>query len=162
MARLLDLVSPRGIMRLLVLSYFIAVSLGWARGSGTIEFIQPFLPDVIATRLMQGLVLGLALLVLLDIGRRQAALVLSLVVFFSSYTTLFAGGDISAFWRDLALIGALLMTADFAMPRRQEDGHPLERGQKPEARVSSPPAEQPATSQDDQPFRKDFDLVRSG
>ncbi|MEM7718998.1 MAG: hypothetical protein AAF222_07325 [Pseudomonadota bacterium] len=164
MARVLDLVSPRGIMRLLVLSYFIAVSLGWIGGHGLIEFMLPYLPSTLAMWLMQGLVLGLALLILFGIGRRHAALVLSLVVFFSSYTALYTGGDISAFWRDLALIGALLMTADFAAPSATEDTVATDIDESPRTRAPSPsrPHGGPAHPQGDQPFREDFDIARAG
>lgn len=155
-----DLISTRSIMRLLVLSYFIAQALGWIGSSGMIEFILPLLPPDVALRLMQGLVLGLSLLVLIGIGRRHAALVLVLFVFFSSYTALYAGGDLGAFWRDLALIGALLMTAEFDGPKEKDLGWDEILAYQPAPRVvtaPSPPADAPL---DDKQFRKDFDLAR--
>ena len=84
MSQFLDWFSPRGIMRLLVLSYFIALSLGWIGGTPMIEFMFPVLPDVIAAHLMQAIILVLSGLILIGIGRRPAALIMSLIVFFSS------------------------------------------------------------------------------
>ena len=161
MFQIRDWISPRGIMRLLVLSYFIALSLGWIGGSGVMQFMLPLLPPDIALRVMQGLILGLSLLILIGIGRRHAALVLALVVFFSSYTALYAGGDISAFWRDLALIGALLMTADFKGPKDQEGlEEPFVTDSAPER---TPPQlhDAPIVPLTDQAFREDFDIAQA-
>lgn len=161
MFRIRDWISPRGIMRLLVLSYFIALSLGWIGGSAMLGFMLPLLPGDIALRLMQGLILGLSVLILVGIGRRHAALILALVVFFSSYTTLYGGGDISAFWRDLALIGALLMTADFSGPKdRDDDLRDLAAPAAP-VRVPSRPENPTPPPLDDQAFREDFDIARA-
>lgn len=161
MARILDWISPRGIMRLLVISYFIAMSLGWIGGTQMIDFMIPILPDGLATMLMRGLILFLSVLVLTGFGRRHAALVLALVVFFSSYTTLYSGGDIGAFWRDLALIGALLMTADFATPKDEDIDWDLSEHEPKSARVPSQPPMSPVTPLDDQPFREDLDIARA-
>lgn len=161
MLQIRDWISPRGIMRLLVLSYFIALSLGWVGNSSMMQFMLPLLPDEIALRIMQGLVLGLSLLILVGIGRRHAALVLALVVFFSSYTTLYGGGDISAFWRDLALIGALLMTADFSGPRDTEDAWEDALDEDHTVRTPSRPPDAPVAPLDDQIFREDFDIAQA-
>lgn len=160
MTRILDWFSPRGIMRLLVISYFIALSLGWIGDSRMLEFMFPVLPDVIAANLMQGLILLLSLLVLVDIGRRPAALVLSLIVFFSSYTQLYTGGEIGVFWRDLALIGALLLTAEFTRPEDKPIDMSEAEQNGSEERVVSKPRPQPVQPMDDQPFRDDFDMAR--
>lgn len=161
MLQIRDLISPRGIMRLLVLSYFIALSLGWIGDTGMMRFMLPLLPADVALRIMQGLVLGLSLLILIGIGRRHAALVLALVVFFSSYTVLYGGGDISAFWRDLALIGALLMTADFARPHNREAPWQDETDQRPAARNPSRPPDAPVAPLNDQAFREDLDIAQA-
>ena len=161
MLQIIDWVSPRGIMRLLVISYFLAMALGWVGGTEVIDFMLPILPDDIAKWLMQGLVFGLSLLILAGIGRRHAALVLALVVFFSSYTSLYTGGDIGAFWRDLALIGALLMTADFSSLRDKEIDWTPEQADEERARISSKPQETSLAPLDDKQFRKDFDIARA-
>lgn len=161
MARIHDWISPRGIMRLLVISYFIAMSLGLIGGTQMIEFMIPVLPDGLATMLMRGLILILSILVLTGFGRRHAALVLALVVFFSSYTTLYSGGDIGAFWRDLALIGALLMTADLARPRDEDVDWDMPEDEPKSANLPSTPPVAPAAPLDDQPFREDLDIARA-
>lgn len=160
MSQILDWFSPRGIMRLLVLSYFIALSLGWIGGTPMIEFMFPVLPDLIAAHLMQAIILVLSALILVGIARRPAALVMSLIVFFSSYTALYTGGDISPFWRDLALIGALLLTADFTRPEDKDPEWIEPSESHPEPRVTSRPQPVQAEPTDDQPFRDDFDMAR--
>ncbi|MEO0467903.1 MAG: hypothetical protein AAF216_15295 [Pseudomonadota bacterium] len=161
MARILDWVSPRGMMRLLVISYFVALALGWIGDTQMIDFMIPILPDEMAMMLMRGLILLLSALVLVGIGRRHAALVLALVVFFSSYTTLYAGGDIGNFWRDLALIGALLMTADFAQPKESDEEWVEIADTGPGPRVVSKPPEAPIRPLDDTQFREDLNIARA-
>lgn len=161
MNRIAKSFSARSVTRLLVMSYFIALSLGLIGGTRMMEFMVPLLPDDLADTAMRGLVLTMSMLVLTGIGRRPAASILSLLVFFSSYTTLYAGGDISLFWQDLALIGAILMTADFTGPEDKEiDWNAVEVPEKPE-RVRSKPVNDAPNSGDDQPFREDLDLVRA-
>lgn len=161
MTRLKDWISPRGIMRLLVLSYFIAGSLGWLGSTALMQFMIPVLPAEAAIRLMQGLILGLSLLILLGVGRKHAALTLALIVFFSSYTALYAGGDIGAFWRDLALIGALLMTADFNAPKDRDEDWTDQKDERPTPRVTSRPPDAPVIPLNDQAFREDFDIAQA-
>ena len=160
MSQFLDWFSPRGIMRLLVLSYFIALSLGWIGGTPMIEFMFPVLPDVIAAHLMQAIILVLSGLILIGIGRRPAALIMSLIVFFSSYSALYTGGDISPFWRDLALIGALLLTADFNKAEDKEINQAETVDAERIPREAPPSQVIPAEPTDDQPFRDDFDMAR--
>lgn len=161
MQHIRDWVSPQGIMRLLVLSYFIAASLGWVGDALVIDFMIPLLPADVAVRVMQGLTLALAALILIGFGRKPAALVLALVVFFSSYTALYAGGDISAFWRDLALIGALLMTADFASQNTPEEAWPDETSQPAAESVTSMPVRPLTRPTEDCAYREDFDIARA-
>ena len=99
------------IARILILSYFAALATGLIEGAELSRLAAPFLSEPDATYLMGGVVVGLALLVLFGVFRRPAALILSLVLFFASYMTMFATGDLTGFWRDLALIGGLLMSA---------------------------------------------------
>lgn len=158
MTRIIDWITPASLTRLLVISYFIAVSLGLIRGTEFAEFMRPVLPDNVALILMRVLVLTLAVLILTGYARRPAALVLSLVVFFSSYTALYAGGDIGAFWRDLALVGALLMTANFAAPGERNE--PAPRSAK--AGTDAPADKASSAGLDDKPFRDDLDMARAG
>lgn len=156
-----DRISTRSIMRLLVLSYFIALSLDLIGGTRMMDFMVPVLPPELADWLMRGLVLMLSLLILIGIGRRHAALVLSLIVFFSSYTSLYAGGDISHFWRDLALIGALLLTAELAPATNPADLWPERDNTEPHSPLPRETVDARPAPLGDQPFREDLDIVRA-
>ena len=59
-------------------------------------------------------------MVLIGVGRRVAALLLSLLLFWASYLTMYMGNDLGAFWRDLALIGGLLLTVDLKNTARDD------------------------------------------
>lgn len=106
-----NLIEPATVTRLLVVSFFIALSLGLIEGADIKLLATPFLPENLAIWSMRALMLCLSIMVLVGFYRRPAALILALMVFWPSYMTLFAGGDVSAFWRDLALIGGLIMSA---------------------------------------------------
>lgn len=161
LTRLSDTMSAQFITRLLIVSYFVALALGLIAGVDTTRLATPIMAPEIAHHAMRAIVLTLCGMVLFDLWRRPAALLLSLVVFWASYISLYSGGDIGAFWRDLALIGALLLTADVAgyadaalswnTPAVKEDKPPA-----PEARIPSTPG-----PEHDSPFREDFDIVRA-
>ncbi len=161
MDRITQGITARSITRVILISYFIAVSLGLIGGTHLTEFMAPLLPADLAENIMRGLVLTLSMLVLTGIGRRHAALVLSLVVFFSSYVTLYAGGDVGLFWRDLALVGALLMTADLTNPNDKEIDWNTATLAPPEKPATSREAPDPIDPLDDQPFREDLDIARA-
>ncbi len=112
--QILSALSAQFITRLLIVSYFIAIALGLIGGVDVSRLATPFLPETLAVYLMRVIVLALCGMVLFGMWRRPAALVLSLIVFWTSYITLYAGGEIGAFWRDLALIGGLLLTANIS------------------------------------------------
>lgn len=105
--------STVGVTRLLVVSYFIGLALGLIQGVEVELLLRPFASEGAANILSAALLIGLSCMILTGFYRRPAALVLALVVFWASYLTMVrhAGPDqVGAFWRDLALIGALLMT----------------------------------------------------
>lgn len=99
------------IARLLILSYFVALGTGAIEGADLTQLTRPFLGQPQASYFMGVVVLLLAFMIFTGMFRRPAALILSLVLFWSSYLTLYSGGDLTGFWRDLALIGGLCMTA---------------------------------------------------
>lgn len=105
-------ISAQVITRLLIVSYFVAIALGQITAMDVSRMAETFLPPAQASFVMNGLILTLSFMILFGFFRRPAALVLALIVFWSSYLTLFSGGGIEAFWRDLALIGGLLLTAN--------------------------------------------------
>ena len=160
-ARITDYLSPQSGTRLLVVSYFIAMSVGLIGAGSMSNFLLPLMTAEMSDVTMRGVVLVLAAMVLFGVFRRAAALVLSLVVFYTSYLALYAGGDVGAFWGDLALIGALLMTADLARMQEAEDAwdddEPTATSQHTEPKTPGP-----SHSRNDNPFRKDFDIARAG
>ena len=101
------------VVRLLISSYFMALGLGIIPGTDVGRLARPFLPDVAAGIASGAVVSGLALCILVGFHRRAAALLLAIVIFWASYLSMLFVEDstgIAGFWRDLALIGALILT----------------------------------------------------
>ena len=100
-------------IRLLIVSYFMALALGLIQGTDLAVLAVPFMPPLVA-KIVSGLgVLGLSAMILFGFHRRMAALLLAIVLFWCSYLASVSPAgieDIGSFWRDLALIGALLLT----------------------------------------------------
>ena len=106
--------------RILIASYFVAVALGMISGTDMTVLAQQAIPDPYAGYVSNGAVFVLAYLVLMGMWLRPAALLLSLALFWSSYIVhlgVSASGEITGFWRDLALIGALFLTYAQTGPR---------------------------------------------
>ena len=153
------------ITRILILSYFVALALGLIQGAEIVRLTKPFLPMPEAQYTIGVLVLLLAFMVLVGMFRRPAALILSLVLFFASYMTMFATGDLTGFWRDLALIGGLLMSAGagegWALVARHDDETPED--QRVTTKIVSPPEPDPAMPKSRTTitrFREDLSLAR--
>lgn len=157
-----DFVDPSTITRLLVVSYFVALALSLIDGANVKLLATPFMSEPAAHLTMRTVVLALSAMVLFGVFRRPAALVLALVIFWPSYMSMYAGGDISAFWRDLALIGALLMTSHEKQGADAftEDDHGSEDHMLDLAEEASQEAATPAPFNDDV-YREDLNLVRS-
>ena len=158
-----EAISAQFVTRLLIISYFVAVALGLIVGIDVARLAEPFLPELMARYLMRAVVLTLCGMVLFDVLRRPAALVLALIVFWASYITLYSGGEIGPFWRDLALIGGLLLTAnitDYADRALAEDWDDAD-----EAGVGAYGTENQQSDMDLEgdggQFREDFDIVRA-
>lgn len=176
--------TGHSVVRLLISSYFIALALDIIPGSDLVALADPFMPAAAASILTSSIVVALALGILLGVQRRAAALLLAIVVFWASYLTMLdnpVADDIAAFWRDLALIGALILTyADTAhadknevvavfqhLPRAQV----MKRHAAPKKTVETRKAPQAAPSPDGRRprvvsdgrslYREDLDLVRA-
>lgn len=156
-----SLIDPASVTRLLVVSFFIALSLGLIEGADIKLLATPFLPEESALLSMRALMLILCVLILTGFWRKPAALILAMMVFWPSYIALYAGGDVSAFWRDLALIGGLIM----ASSETNKANKPRETENAPEANnhvvliTETPPSA--VEDADDHAYRKDFNLARS-
>ncbi|MGJ8583139.1 MAG: hypothetical protein ACSHXD_03520 [Marinosulfonomonas sp.] len=113
--------SAQNLVRILISSYFIAVSLGLIPGTDGSILAQQVLPDPAASYVGNTVVFGLAYLVMMGLWLRPAALLLALTMFWSSYIANFGPEGplaVGEFWRDLALIGALFMTYAQSGPRQ--------------------------------------------
>lgn len=154
-------IEPATITRLLVVSFFIALSLGLIEGCDVRLLASPFIAAPYDAYIMHAMVLGLSLMILIGFMRRRAALVLALIVFWTSYMMLFAGGDVSAFWRDLALIGGLIMSANNT--RTQDDNvQEKDHSEVVIEFVRSKPTTKPAALPNEaNAYREDFNMARS-
>lgn len=108
-----QLLNGHSAIRLLIVSYFVALALGLISGTNLAVLATPFMP-MGAAKIISGLgVIGLSAMILFGVHRRLAALLLAIILFWCSYLAFVSPSgieDIGSFWRDLALIGALLLT----------------------------------------------------
>ena len=160
-------------IRLLIVSYFVALALGLIEGTDLSVLVAPFLSETIV-KICSGLgVIGLSAMILFGFQRRVAALLLAIILFWCSFLAFVnpAGTeDIGGFWRDLALIGALLLTyADAGQdtPDHTYDALP-DGGAIPAQSYSAPEATLVEkndaghrTSPPSYLFREDFDIIRA-
>lgn len=113
--------SAQAVLRILIASYFIAVALHLIPGTDLSLLFAAVLPPPYAGALAAGLVFILAFMVMMAHYTRAAALILGLMTFYASYLTMVEMGvaqELGAFWRDLALIAALLLTYSDGGPAR--------------------------------------------
>jgi len=109
--------SGQNLVRIVIASYFLAVSLGLIPGTVAWPLTAPFLPEPYAAVAGKMVIFMTAYLVLVGAWLRVSALLLATVLFWSSYIENASSGDLEAFWRDLALIGALILTYTQTLPR---------------------------------------------
>ncbi|MDD9924177.1 MAG: hypothetical protein OXQ92_18135 [Boseongicola sp.] len=165
--------SGHSVVRLLITSYFVAASVGLISGTDMIFLASPFMPQMAAKVLTAVVVIALAAGIVFGVQRRAAALLLALMLFWASYIANFTvetAQPIAAFWRDLALIGALLLTyadrenarANDAVALAQQIKNPSEmelvkRISQPKDVVKSS-KRRPVSRQ----FREDFEHIQAG
>ncbi len=106
------LLSGHTVVRILIVSYFIALALHVIPGTDISALLKPFLPPVWATLLTSAGVIVFSTMIITGFQRRAAALLLALATFWASYMAMLNAPvhELGAFWRDLALIGALILT----------------------------------------------------
>ncbi len=106
-------IGAHKLLRILVASYFIGISLGLAPGIDTARLLNTILPSEQAEQVGAAIVFALSWLILAGMWLRPAVLLLALFVFWSSFVQnvldmgAVGSGD---FWRDLTLMGALMLT----------------------------------------------------
>ncbi|MEM9317547.1 MAG: DoxX family protein [Pseudomonadota bacterium] len=99
------------LLRMLIGSYFIAVALGLIPGTDFTILFQTVTGLREAVMLSSLLIFALSYMVIIGLQTRVAALLLSLITFLSAFVSFTgSGGDLADFWRDLALIAALMLT----------------------------------------------------
>jgi len=116
--------SGHSVVRLLIVSYFMALAIGLIPGTDITVLADPFMPWISARILTGTIVFSLACLILVGTQRRAAALLLAIVLFWASYIAMLSAEGahiIAGFWRDLALIGALILTYADTENAKQND-----------------------------------------
>ncbi len=154
--------SAHFVVRVLIVSYFIALALGLIRGTDFSNLLTMFLPEMAAIYIARFIVLLLSGMILFGVGRRVGALLLSLALFWASYIALYAGNDIGAFWRDLALIGGLLLTADITGYADAALASDDDLADDTDTYIEDDDLGPSAISQSGDPYREDFQIARNG
>lgn len=128
--------SGQNLVRIVIASYFLAVSLGLIPGTVAWPLTAPFLPEPYADLAGKAVIFTTAYLVLVGAWLRVSALLLATVLFWSSYIQNIGSDNLEGFWRDLALIGALILTYTQTLPRANSRRSALHW--KPRARRIAP------------------------
>ena len=100
-------------LRVMIASYFLAVALNLIPGTDLGLLFASVLPEPYAGAVAAGLIFIFSLMIMIGMAMRLAALMIALITFFSSYITMIQLGvhnELGSYWRDIALIAALLLT----------------------------------------------------
>lgn len=101
-------------IRLTILAYAVAMAAGLVPGTGLVGVTGRLLPEIAAIAFAKATVFALAAAALAGPHARTASLLLAHFLFWSSYLTALdhgMAGSLAQFWRDLALVVSLLLTA---------------------------------------------------
>ena len=112
--------TAQNLIRILIASYFLALATGIVSATHLAAPFSPLLPDPWAGRAGCALVFCLAYLIMIGVRLRAAAIGLAGLMFASHAVLALQTGlsaQIDTLWRDLALIGALMLTYGEAAPR---------------------------------------------
>ncbi|MDG4650347.1 hypothetical protein P6F26_18025 [Roseibacterium sp. SDUM158017] len=134
-------------LRMLIASYFIAAASGSIPGSDTAVLFSPVLPAPLDRIAGSSVVMALSIMVMIGSRTRLAAMLLGLMTFCASYLHMVDLGlerVLGFFWRDMALIAALMLTygGDRAQARRRLGLH------LQPASTAPPPGRAPQTAPD--------------
>lgn len=106
-------VAAHTALRVMIASYFLAVALTIIPGTDLSLLFAPVLPAPYSGATAAGLVFIFSFMIMIGMATRVAALIIALMTFYASYLTMIALGvenELGSFWRDIALIAALLLT----------------------------------------------------
>lgn len=110
------------LLRIIIASYFLAVAARLIPGTDVTGLFASVLPADIAQHAASAVVFVLAFCVTIGFWLRGAALLLALIFFWASFVSISkvgVGESLGGFWRDLALIAALIMTYAEPSPRNR-------------------------------------------
>lgn len=113
-------VTGQNLLRILIASYFLAVAVGFVPGTDPTILFKYLLPAPHSAVLGTAVAVCLSFLILTGFALRTSVLLMSLGIFWSSYLTALELGlseQLGYFWRDLALIAALMLTYIETEPR---------------------------------------------
>lgn len=105
--------TGRSLIRIVIGSYFLAISMGLVKGVDAAALLDTVLPAQLAGRLGAMLLMGASLIFMSGLVLRISALFLALFVLSSSaaqHGFFLQPQDLSGFWRDIALICAVLLS----------------------------------------------------
>lgn len=107
-------------LRILIASYFLAVALRIIPGTDFTGLFALVAPAHFAPLLAVVTVFSLAYMVMIGCLTRLSALLLALMTFFAAFLSYISpmGGDLGAFWRDIAMVSALMLTYSRRPPRQ--------------------------------------------
>lgn len=123
--------AGQNVIRIIIASYFIGVSCGLISGTDATPLAATVLEPAAAEFVGGAVIFILGYLVMTGFALRFAAMLLGIVLFWSSYMTHFSATTpvaIDGFWKDMVLIAALMLTymsggardiSKFAMIRRK-------------------------------------------
>lgn len=114
--------TGKNLIRIVIGSYFAAVALGFAAGVNPTALFKAFLTPAMADLVGSTILLSAAIGFMLGAGLRLTALTLALFVFASTLVqnfVHFTPENVSGFWRDLAMICAVLSTYAYQSEQTQ-------------------------------------------
>ena len=102
------------VVRILIASYFLAMATGLVFEPASRTFLDPLLPLEYAQLTSTTYLFVTAFAIMVGVFLRPAALLLAVYIFWSGFLHYDLGGSqaaLSAYWRDMALLGAILLIA---------------------------------------------------
>ncbi|QQA44653.1 hypothetical protein [Pelagovum pacificum] len=116
--------TGQNLIRIVIASYFMATSLGLISGTNGSELLDQFMAADLARMTGGAVMFIVAYALLCGLAIRVTALLLGMLVFWSSFIAAYGPAptaSVDAFWRDIALVASLMltyMTRDRASVRR--------------------------------------------
>ncbi len=154
--------NAQTLLRCLISSYFIAGAIGLIPGIDLLPLTERLLPPALSGPISATTIFVLAYMVMIGIWLRGAALLLGILTFWASYLRMMEQGmgtDLGVFWRDLALIGALMLT--YSRSRGNSLLHKT-YGRELKAPNLASPRDQLSMEEIEELFQEDFEHARAG